>query len=96
MCLNETCSKICIGKHLSNNFPLQNTKIRRCFIASSSKEVTLEVNTEKTKYMLLSHHQNAGQNHNIKMANRSFENVTQLKHFGMTVTNQNFIQEEIN
>jgi biotin operon repressor len=27
------------------------------------KEVGLEVNTEKTKYMLLSHHQNAEQNH---------------------------------
>jgi hypothetical protein len=29
----------------------------------ASKEVGLEVNTEKTKYMLLSRHQNAGQNH---------------------------------
>jgi hypothetical protein len=28
----------------------------------ASWEVGLEVNTEKTKYMLLSHHQNAGQN----------------------------------
>jgi hypothetical protein len=27
----------------------------------ASKEVGLEVNTEKTKYMLLSRHQNAGQ-----------------------------------
>jgi hypothetical protein len=26
----------------------------------ASKEVGLEVNAEKTKYMLLSHHQNAG------------------------------------
>jgi hypothetical protein len=24
MCLNETCSKACIGKHLSDNFPIQN------------------------------------------------------------------------
>jgi site-specific DNA-adenine methylase len=32
----------------------------------------LEVNTEKTKYMLLSRHQNAGQNHDIKIANRFF------------------------
>jgi hypothetical protein len=35
-------------------------------ILNSNKEVGLEVNTEKTKYMLLSHHQNAGQNHDIK------------------------------
>jgi hypothetical protein len=32
-------------------------------VIDASKEVGLEVNTEKTKYMLLSHHQNAGQNH---------------------------------
>jgi hypothetical protein len=24
MCLNETCSKVCIGKHLSESFPIQN------------------------------------------------------------------------
>jgi hypothetical protein len=29
-------------------------------LIDASKEVGLEVNTEKTKYMLLSHHQNAG------------------------------------
>jgi hypothetical protein len=40
----------------------------------SSKEVGLKVNVEKTK-MLLSHHQNAGENHGIKIANRYFENV---------------------
>jgi hypothetical protein len=41
----------------------------------ASKEVGLEINIEKTKYMLLSRHQNIGQNRNIKIANRSFENV---------------------
>jgi hypothetical protein len=40
--------------------------------------------------MLLSHRQNAGQNHDIKIANRSFENMAQIKYFGMTITNQNF------
>jgi hypothetical protein len=45
--------------------------------------------------MLLSCHKNAGQNHDIKMANRSFENVSQFKYLGMTVTHQNLIQEEI-
>jgi hypothetical protein len=24
MCLNETCNKVCIGKYLSDNFPIQN------------------------------------------------------------------------
>jgi hypothetical protein len=45
--------------------------------------------------MLLSHHQNAGQNHDIKMANRCFENVGQFRHLGKTIRNQNLIQEEI-
>jgi hypothetical protein len=45
--------------------------------------------------MLLSHQQNVGQNGDIKIANRSFENVLQFKYLGTTVTNQNLIQEEI-
>jgi hypothetical protein len=40
-------------------------------------------------------HQNVGHNHNIKTANRSYENVAQFKYFGKRVTNQNLIQEEI-
>jgi hypothetical protein len=64
-------------------------------LIDGSKEVGLEINIEKTKYMLLSHHQNAGQNQDINIANRLFENVSQFKYWGTTVTNQNLIQEEI-
>jgi hypothetical protein len=35
--------------------------------------------------MLMSHHQNAGQNHNIKTA----KNVAKFRHLGMAVTNEN-------
>jgi hypothetical protein len=45
--------------------------------------------------MLTSCHQNAGKNHDIKIGNRFFENVAQFKYLGMTITNQNLIQEEI-
>jgi hypothetical protein len=38
---------------------------------------------------------NAGQNQDIKIANKSFEKVTLFKHSEMTVTNQNFIHEDI-
>jgi hypothetical protein len=64
-------------------------------LIDASKEVGLEINIEKTKYMLLSRHQNAGQNRDIEIANRWFENVSQFKYLGTTVTNQNLIQEEI-
>jgi hypothetical protein len=40
----------------------------------------LEVNADKTKYTVLFHHQNAGQNHDIKVANRYFGNVAQFKY----------------
>jgi hypothetical protein len=62
---------------------------------SRLKEVGLEINVEKTKYMLLSPHRNVGQNWDVKIENRLFENVSQFKYLVMTVTNQNLIQEEI-
>jgi hypothetical protein len=49
-------------------------------IIDASKEVGLEVNVEKTKYMLVSRDQNAGQDREIKIGNRSFENVSQFKY----------------
>jgi hypothetical protein len=39
--------------------------------------------------MFLSRQQNAGQSCDIKITNRSFENVSQLKYLGTTETNQN-------
>jgi hypothetical protein len=60
-------------------------------LTDASKEVGLEVNVEKTQYMLVSQDQNAGQNREIKIGNRSFENVSQFKYLGMKVTNQNLI-----
>jgi hypothetical protein len=149
-CLNETYSKVLIGKHLSDSFPIQNglkqgdalspllfnfaleyaiqkvqenqtgLKLSRTLqllayaddvnllgdnidtvkknmetLIDASKEVGLEINVEKNEYMLLSCHQNATQNQDIKIANRLFENVSQFRYLGMTVTKQNLIQEEI-
>jgi hypothetical protein len=45
--------------------------------------------------MFLYRHQNVGQNRDIKLANRSFGNVSQFKYFLTTVIIQNLIQEEI-
>jgi hypothetical protein len=44
--------------------------------------------------MFMSRHQNAEQTRKYVTYNKSFGNVT--KHFGMAVTNQNSIREEIN
>jgi hypothetical protein len=45
--------------------------------------------------MLLSRHQNAGQNDDIKISNRCFENVVKFKYLETTVPNENLIQKEI-
>jgi hypothetical protein len=121
MCLNETYSKVRVGKYLSDSLPIQNGlkqgdvlspllfnlaleyAIRKVqenqvglklngthqllayaddvnllgdnvnainknteTLIDASKVVGLEVNIEKTKYMLVSHDQNAGQNQDIK------------------------------
>jgi hypothetical protein len=50
-----------------------------------------------TRRLSITHprHQNAAQNHDLKIANRCFENVAQFKYLGATLTNQNQIQKEI-
>jgi hypothetical protein len=57
-------------------------------LIGDSKKVCLEENVENFEYMLTSHHQNSGQNHNTKIVNISFENLAKLKYFGKTVTEQ--------
>ena len=61
----------------------------------ASKETGLEVNADKTKYMVMSRDQNVGRSHSMKTDNSSFERVEEFKYLGTTLTNQNSIQEEI-
>ena len=61
----------------------------------TNKKIGLEVNADKTKYMLMSQDQNAGQSHNIKTDKSSFEKVEEFKYLGTTLREQNSIQEEI-
>ena len=60
-----------------------------------SKGIGLEVNADKTQYMVMSRHQNAGRIHSMKIDNSSFERDKDFKYLGTTLTNQNSIQEEI-
>jgi hypothetical protein len=46
----------------------------------ASKEIILEVNAEKTKYMDTCQGQNARQNYNIKIDNKTFKRVEQFKY----------------
>jgi hypothetical protein len=45
--------------------------------------------------MVMSTDQNAGQNGNIQIGNKSFETLEQFQYLGTTLTNQNSIHEEI-
>ena len=55
----------------------------------ASNEIGLETNAGKTKYMVMSRDQNAGQNDNLVIGNTFFERVEQFRYFGTTLTNQN-------
>jgi hypothetical protein len=49
-------------------------------LLEASRDVGLEINAEKTKYMIMSRHPNSGQNQNIRIANESFESVAKFKY----------------
>jgi hypothetical protein len=57
--------------------------------------VGLDVNTEKTKYIVMCRHQSTGQNHNLLIVNKSYENVVKCKYSETKVKNQNYIHEVI-
>ena len=54
-----------------------------------------QVSADKTKYMVVSQDQNAGRIHSVRIDNSTFERVEGFKYFGTTLTNQNYIAEEI-
>ena len=53
----------------------------------ASKEIGLEVNVDKNKYMVMSRDQNAGRNHSMNIENRFFGSVEEVKYLGTNLTN---------
>jgi hypothetical protein len=49
-------------------------------LIDGSEEDGLEINLKKINYMLLSCHQNAGENHDVKIPNRLFENLSHFQY----------------
>ena len=61
----------------------------------AAKEIGLEVNTDKPKYMVMSRDLNAGRSHSMKIDNSSIERVEEFKYLGTTLTDQNSILTSI-
>ena len=64
-------------------------------LIAATMEIGLEVSADKTKYMIMSRDQNAGRIHSVRIYNSTFKRVEEFKYLGRTLTNQNYIAEEI-
>jgi hypothetical protein len=80
------------GKRKGRNICLSACRIT---LLEASRDIDLEINAEKTRYMIISCHPNSENNQDIRIANESFENVAKFKYLGTTLTNQNDIHDEI-
>jgi len=71
-------------------------KKNRKALLVSSREIGLEVNPEKTRHISMPHEQNAVQNHNKNIGNKSSEGAAKFKYLGTILLKQNCIHEENN
>ena len=62
-------------------------------LVAATREIGLEVNAYKTKYMVMSRDQNAGRIHSVRIDNSTFDRVEEFKYLGTTLTNENSIAE---
>jgi hypothetical protein len=61
----------------------------------AAKEIGLEVNADKTKYMVMSWDRNAGRHDSVKTGKSSIERVEEFKYLGTKLTDKNSIQEKM-
>jgi hypothetical protein len=74
----------CLCRYESLESNIDTTK-KNTTLNDASKKTGPAINTGKTKYMFVSCHQTAGQNHDMKIVNTFFENFIQFKYFRTTV-----------
>jgi stress-induced morphogen len=56
----------------------------------AGEEIALEVTAEETMHMVRRRAENAGQNYNINIVNKTFQKVRQFRYLGTALTNQNY------
>jgi hypothetical protein len=54
-------------------------------LVAAKKEICLETNADKTKYMVMSEDQNARQTHDIKIGNKPLEGLEHFRYLGTTL-----------
>ena len=59
-------------------------------VVVASKEIGLEVNADKTKYMVMSRDQNTGRSHSIKNDNSFFERVEEFRYLEKNLNTSKF------
>ena len=64
-------------------------------LVGATKEIGLEVNADKTKYMIMSRDQNAGRSYSMKIYNNTIERVEEFKYLGTTLTNKNLFRKKL-
>lgn len=64
-------------------------------LLDNNNEIGLEINTEKTEVCAYNSSPDCGIKYNMNVANKCTRNIAKFRYVIMTITNQNFIHEEI-
>ena len=75
---------------------LPNNKKNRESVVIASKGIELDVNADKTKYMIMSRDENAGRSHDIKIGSSSFERAEEFRYLGTNLKDEYSIKEDNN
>ena len=61
----------------------------------ATREIGLEVNADKTKYMVMSRDRHAGWGHSVNIDNSSIEKVEEFKYLGTTLTDKILFRKKL-